>query len=102
MNIILDAAKQFIPKRQLSEFKCSHPWLNDRCRKAIAQKTAAGHQDNYEEECMKCTAVIKTECTLHTNKLKTKLAGLPKSSKQWWRINRELMNNVTPKKPIPY
>ena len=25
VNIILDAAKQFIPKRQLSELKCSHP-----------------------------------------------------------------------------
>ena len=38
---------------------------------------------------------------LHTNRLKTKLANLPKNSKQWWRINRELMNNVMPKDPIP-
>ena len=101
VDIILDAAKQFIPKRQVSEFKCSNLWLNDRCRKAIAQNIAAEHQDNYEQECMKCTAVIKEEYVLHTNKLNTKLAGLPKSGKQWWRRNRELMNNVTPKEPIP-
>ena len=43
--------------------------------KPLLQQIAAESQDKYEEECMKCTAVIKEEYMLHTNKLKTKLAG---------------------------
>ena len=29
------------------------------------------------------------------------MAKLPRNSKQWWKINRELMNNTKPKATIP-
>ena len=37
----------------------------------------------------------------YVEQLKKKLAKLPKSSKQWWRINRELLNKKSRLTSIP-
>ena len=45
--------------------------------------------------------VLAEEKTHHVQELKDKLAGLPKCSKQWWRINRELLNRKGKMASIP-
>ena len=75
--------------------------MNDRCRAAVATKNAAEGSEHYTTECVKCSAIIREEYIAYTGRLKNKLAKLPGNSKQWWQINRELMNNTKPKATIP-
>ena len=101
VDIILTASEQHIPQRRLTDFKSAHPWMNDRCRAAVASNIAAEGQDHYNTESTTCSAIIREEYVAYTVRLKDKLAKLPRNSKQWWQINRELMNNTKPKATIP-
>ena len=83
---------KYIPRRTIRTTKRSHPWLNERSKEAIRKKNEAEGSELFEAECKKCMQVLAEERASHVAKLKSKLSTLPKSSKQWWRINRELLN----------
>ena len=40
-DTVLATAKRFIPNRVIITEKSSHPWINNQCRRAIAEKCAA-------------------------------------------------------------
>ena len=43
----MDAARMCIKKKELRDTETTHPWLNDRCRSAIAAKHAHENSDDY-------------------------------------------------------
>ena len=82
---------KYIPRKEVKCKKSSHPWMNSRCEKVIFEKMNAEGSEQYEEKSKRCSEVLQEERSKYTEKLKAKLASLPRSSKQWWRINRELL-----------
>ena len=40
-NLLLDVARQFIPQKVVFDMSASHPWLDNKCRRLIAEKGAA-------------------------------------------------------------
>ncbi len=100
---LLSKTREYVPTRRLKDEKSSHPWINDRCRRAISEKDAAENSDfdSYKRACERCTAVLQEEYGGYIQRLRTRLQELPAMSKQWWDINRQLMNNAPPREAIP-
>ena len=81
-----------IPRAKVKNIKSTHPWLNNKSKEAIRQKNAAEGTERFEEQRTKCAQVLKEERAKWIQLTKTKLANLPRSSKRWWRLNRELLH----------
>ena len=91
---VLSCAKECIPSRTIGHQKSSHPWLNERCRAAIAKKHSREGCADYAEAAQQCSTIIGSEYQDYVQRLRSKLLSLPRSSKQWWKINRQLLHNI--------
>ena len=100
-DILWTALIKYIPRKEIICKRSSHPWINDRCKRAIFEKTQAEGSENYESKCKDCSDILLEERQKYVNKLKEKLSSLSRSSKQWWRINRELMHRKMKISSIP-
>ena len=92
---------KFVLRRTIKVVKRSHPWLNERSQRAIQRKNDAENSESFIEKQKECAKVLAEERVKYVQQLKKKLAKLPKSSKQWWRINRELLNKKSRLTSIP-
>ena len=101
MDILWTLLIKHIPRKQIQCKRSSHPWLNSRCRSAIIQKNNSEGKSNFQEMHVQCDLVLREERAKYVEKLKAKLAELPRSSKQWWKINRELLHRKANVKSIP-
>ena len=81
--------------------KSSHPWLNEKGRNAIQRKNATEGTDSFISASADCFEVLNKERKNWVDQTKKKLASLPKSSKQWWRLNRDLMRRKANISSIP-
>ena len=90
---IFQTISKFIPQRHLRHFKQSHPWLNSCCASAIDRKNQFEGSLEYTNECKRCSEILAEEHTKQVEKLKRDLATLPRGSKRWWNLNRELLDN---------
>ena len=96
-DYLLETAKVFVPKRVLKQRKSTHPWVNERCRKALEALEATQAVEGSEEhkEAVKtCDRAFQEERQKYEASLKEKLRALPKGSKRWWRLNRELLHSA--------
>ena len=59
----------------------SHPWLNDRCREALANKMVARGTPDAIIERDRCSEILFEEHTRYIMKIISKLADLPNASK---------------------
>ena len=101
LDILWTLLIKHIPRKRIKSKHSSHPWLNSRCRAAIIQKNQAEGKDHYKVVQEQCSQVLREERANYVEVLKAKLAALPKCSKQWWRINRELLHRTANMKNIP-
>ena len=92
MEILLGCLQKYIPYKTISQERKSHPWLNDKCAKAVSEKRRCEGTDQFDEAQSKCAKVLADEYQKYVAELKKKIAGLSKNSKQWWRLNGELLN----------
>ena len=90
-----------IPRSKVNNYKSTHPWLNERSKAAIRHKNAAEGTERFEEERKKCAQILDEERAAWVQLTKTKLANLPRSSKRWWRLNRELLHRKANVVSIP-
>ena len=58
-----------------------------------------GHRHTHARD--KCTQVLTESYHEHVATLKKKIAALPKGSKQWWKLNRQLLNRKNQTSSIP-
>ena len=65
------------------------------------KKNHAEGKDDFPAVQEQCATILREERAKYVEKLKAKLSALPKSSKQWWRINRELLRRTANVKSIP-
>ena len=91
----------YIPYEEVHLRKVSHPWLNPRCEEAISKKNSAEGSDRFEALRQECQEVLNEEYQKHLQHLKTRIANLPKGSKMWWALNRELLDRKAKCSSIP-
>ena len=91
-SILLGFCRKYIPWRQIEDKKSSHPWLTPECHCAIQAKNDAEGSEEYASTCEKCASVFKEAYRKYNQDLRDKIASLPRCSKKWWRLNRELLN----------
>ena len=72
--------------------KSSAPWLNDTCRAAIAFKHASVNTPLYEQSAKECAQVIRSTRASYLVKLKEYMSRLPRGSKRWWSLNKQLLH----------
>ena len=75
--------------------------MTDECKRAVERKNLLEGTDDFKQATTECTATIARAFSAHREQLKLKLKSPPKSSKEWWKINRELLNNAVPRESIP-
>ena len=92
MEILWLCLIKYIPRKVVTRTRSSHPWLNSRCREAINRKNNSEGTEFFSTASAACTQILLEERLKYVDKLKEKLASLPRCSKQWWRSNRELLN----------
>jgi len=101
LDVLWTSLLKHIPRKAIQTKHSSHPWLNSRCREAIALKNASEGTDAFPTADAQCSQVLREERAKYVEKLKAKLVSLPRSSKQWWRINRELLHRKAKPSSIP-
>ena len=75
--------------------------MNDRCREAIKHKNESEGTTNFEDARLPCSRILSIEYQNYVAKLKKKISELSKGSKQWWRLNRELLEKKCKLSSIP-
>ena len=101
IDTILRFCRECIPTRVCVERRKSHPWMTERCAKALRDKHACVNTAGYDDACRRCGDVIRDEFQKYVDTLKQKLRDLPRSSKDWWRISNELLDNTVPRAGLP-
>jgi len=90
-----------IPNRILAERKATHPWIDEECEAAIREKATAFGGDSYKDKAKDCANLLRHKYVQYRTALKQELAALPRGSKRWWRLNRELLDKKTSCQTIP-
>ena len=80
-----------IPRRQLRQPKCSHPWITPTVVAAIKDKVEAAGTEHEKESAEQCSARILQEFDAYTVRMRQKLREQRPGSKQWWSMSRQLM-----------
>ena len=88
VNVLLAFAKRYIPQRTLSNSRSSFQWVNARCKGYIERH----NRENSAESLDACNQVLFEEHQKHVVNVRSCIAALPRSSKQYWEYNRQLMN----------
>jgi len=101
LEMLWYAFNRHIPYKAVEIKKQSHPWLNDRCENAITKKNILEGSKDFTAAQSSCNEVSAEEYQEYLGKLKSKIATLKKGSKQWWKLNRELLNKKTKITNIP-
>ena len=91
-EIVLSSSIKHILFRKHQFRTLLHPWLTDTAFEAIQAKVAAHGTCSYDDAASACSQVLAKEYAVHVKRLRTTLANLPRGSKIWWKLNRELLN----------
>ena len=94
-------ATRFIPRKTITTKPKEHPWLDEACFAAVEAKCLATGTDEFLEKERICSDVLTVAYLRHQRELRERLLGLGYSSKEWWRVNRELLNRKTKVSTIP-
>jgi len=101
MDVLTSLYETYIPQSVAHVQKQSHPWLDDKCSQAIRAKNLAEGSDSYERLRDQCAAAIKGSYQSYVTRLKGEIQKLPKGSKRWWALNRQLLSKKSRVTSIP-
>ena len=90
-----------IPRRSVENVKRSHPWVNDRSKKALQEKNDAERTPYFEAASKKCSIILAEECLKYVAHVKQKMATLKPGDKLWWKTNRELLHRKGTLSSVP-
>ncbi len=95
------ACDRHIPRKTISNKPKSHPWIDDECMEVIQAKCTATGTEEFRRREVECAEVLSKKFVSYQQELKDKIQSLPRSSKQWWKLNRELLNRKSKSSTIP-
>ena len=75
--------------------------MNDKCIKAIQAKNIAEGTPAFEDARDLCAATLHQQKKIYMEKVKDRICKLSKSDKQWWRLNRQLLNKKERTSAVP-
>ena len=78
-----------------------HPWMDETCYAAIEAKCLATGTDEFRVREAECSEVLNAAFLKYQSELRTRILNLSKASKEWWRLNRELLNRRSKHSTIP-
>ena len=100
-DFLVQTCEKHIPKKQVTAKARDHPWLDEKCYAAIEAKCLATGANEFRARELECNAVLKTSFLAYQAELKSRILNLTKASKEWWRLNRELLNRKAKHGTIP-
>ena len=89
-DVIMEILRKHVRHKRSRMTVSSHPWLNDRCRQAIADRIAAKGTLGDATARDNCSKILWEEHTKYVERMKTKLSGMKSSSKGWWKLSNSL------------
>ena len=92
MSVLDSQMHAHIPRVTKTVQKSNLPWLNDRCRQAVAAKHEAEGNANYNDVVTSTSEILRQERSVYMQQLRTKMEKLVKNSKQWWSLNKRLLD----------
>ena len=93
--------KDIDPYEDIGIKKESHLWLNERCETAITAKNEAQDIGDFDYKRRACAQAMPEEYQKYLDDLKAKISSLKRGSKQWWKLNRELLQRKIKCSSIP-
>ena len=90
-----------IPRKIIPTKVSSHPWLDATCFAAVAAKTAAAGTREFALESRACNEVLQGAFVAYRQSLRERILGLLLHSKDWWRLNKELLHRKSKSWSIP-
>jgi len=92
---LIALCEQYIPRKTISAKTRVHPWLDEECYRAIEAKCCATGKEEFRRLELDCSQILTQAYLRYQRELREKIASLPRSSKEWWKLNRELLNRKT-------
>ena len=92
VNKLNDEMHAHIPNFLKQVQKSNLPWLNEKCHEAIEAKHQAEGTAAYATVAACTSQNLQAERSNYTTKLKAQMEELPKGSKRWWALNKQLLN----------
>ena len=76
---------------------------NKKCEEAIAHKNACEGKGTagFEAARDQCARILNQSYDAYVQQIREKIASLPKGSKQWWKLNHQLLNKKCKTTSIP-
>jgi len=100
-DMILSVCDTFVSKRTLLEGACSHPWITERCRLALAEKHNAYGTPDYADKCLSYSLVLREEFDSYVVAVKKRLSRLRPGSKHFWSLSKKLLLGAVKATVIP-
>ena len=100
-DALIGFCNKHIPQKKIYTKAISHPWLDDECLAAVSEKALAAGSADFAEKSRKCLNVLRGAFVRYRHRLRESIVALPRHSKQWWRLNKELLNRRTNASTIP-
>ena len=95
------ACDRHIPRKTITTKQKPHPWIDEECMEAIRAKCLATGTEDFRKKEIECSEVLSRKFVQYQHELKAKIQSLPRSSKLWWKLNRELLNRKSKCSTIP-
>ena len=87
---VLQVLRKHVRNRRANIRISSHPWLNDRCRDAIAAKHAAKGSSEEIQRRDACSGVLSEEHSKYIERTRATLSNLSSSARSWWKLSNAL------------
>ena len=87
---ILNSMTEFIPQKNMSDRKCTHPWLSARGVAAVEAKLKSQGTTEEGVGCLRCSAVLKEEREAWIARTRDQQREMKAGSKQSWRLSGHL------------
>ena len=87
---VLETAKKHIPVKRRTVVKSTHPWVDEHCKTLVQRKREAEGTPEYEARLRECSEGMLQAYLAYAKKTRGDLKKLPRASKRWWRIARDL------------
>ena len=98
-NYVLSMSNMFIPTKRVREKPYKHPWIDSNCQQLLALKHASIGTADYDAARDRCTAGFRAAQAGFLTRTRDKLRN--SSSKDWWKISKELLAKSTGSENIP-
>ena len=98
---IMTSVRAHVPNKMIKVHKSSHPWLDEKCLKAIQSKLDAFDTSRFPQRRDECSQSLREARFRYVRRTSEKLISMKASSKQWWKLANSLLRKPSGTSSIP-